>query len=312
VTPSTVRTLTRIAWVFAFVWVALIAASAFSACSDGKTARTGLGEGEPIRVTGGQFFTGPLPVGTKGPAVLTTDTRSLLFPQGALGRKISGNAKKGAFAVAMRVDDLGTGFWVVPVGSPDPQTDGDLTYEIPFDVARDAAIGKHKMILSAVDNTGTYGPVTELPIQFAPLIPDGHDVISLEWDVNADLDLVVTTPDGKVVDGKHPSTAPMTDAGVDPTAPGTGVMDHDSNANCVIDGYREESLVWKDPGTPGVYQVRVRLADACGTAGTNFVVTWRRDGEVKWRVTGRVSDLDAPSPTEDGSGPGLYVGSVDL
>jgi hypothetical protein len=284
------------------------AAAMSIACSDARTAKSGLGEGEPIRVNGGQFFAGALPHGTSGPAVLTTDTQSTLLPQGSLKRKVSGDAKKGAFAIAVRLDDIGSGYWVVPVGNPDPQTEGDLTYEVSYDVARDAAIGKHKLVLSAIDRTGVYGPIIELPIQIATLIPEGHDVISLEWDSNADLDLQVTTPEGKVVDGKHPTTAIVGDGGVDLTTPGLGALDHDSNGGCVIDGYREESLVWKEPGTPGPYQLRVNLFDACGTAGASFVVTWRRDGVVQKTFTGRVSELDA----NGGASAGLFIGTIAL
>ena len=292
------------------LWALVLATGATMACSDSRSARSGLGDGEPIRVPAGQFFKGSgLPHGTTGPSVLTTDVQSTLLMQGSLKKRLAGDAKKGAFAIAMRLDDIGTGYWVVPVSNPDPQTEGDLTYEILYDVARNAAVGKHKLILSAVDRSGGFGPITELPVEIATLVPEGTDVISLEWDTNSDLDLQVTTPEGKVVDGKHPTTVIKGDAGIDPTTPGIGTLDHDSNGGCLIDGFREEALVWADePTLHGPYQLRVNLADACGANGASFVVTWRHGGVVQTQFTGRVSDIDA----NGGTAPGLYVGTIGL
>jgi hypothetical protein len=104
-------------------------------------------------------------------------------------------------------------------------------------------------------------------------------VISLSWDTEVDLDLVVVTPTGKVVGAKAPTTA--TDGAPIPPAvindPSTGQLSRDSNADCEIDGIRVESLVF--PGEPpaGDYRVYASLHSACGEASVNFrLVLYRR------------------------------------
>ncbi|GAC1359184.1 MAG: hypothetical protein NVSMB47_11990 [Polyangiales bacterium] len=285
---------------------ALALATVLGACGESVRAPTGLGE--PLRVENGQFFGGALPTGAAGPAVLTIDSADDRVRQGALRRKLSGNAKSGAAAIALRFADTGSGYWVVPVGPPDPQTEGDLTYEIVYDLARSAPLGRHPLQLSAVDEAGRWGPPSELPLEVASLIPAGHVVISLEWDADVDLDLQVTTPEGKRVDPKHPTTATDLDGGVDAATPGLGVIDRDSNGGCVIDGLRAESLAFKGAAPPGRYRVAVDLFDACGRDATRFTSQVRVDGALRLQRSGRLQAIDATG----GSAPGLFVADVDL
>lgn len=278
------------------------------ACVDSARAPTALGE--PIRVENGQFHEGAQPQGTDGPAVITYDSSNNLVPQGALNRKLTGDVKKGASAIAIRFADIGSGYWIVPVGVPDPQTDGDLTYEIDYDLDRLAPIGDHTLRLSAVDLDGHWGPVQELPITIASRIPQGQVVITLEWDTDVDLDLELVAPWGKTLDAKHPSTAPTApDSGIDPTTPGVGELDHDSNGNCVIDGLREESAVFSAPPFPGLYHVYANLFDACGRDSARFTLTVRVDGEVKLQRAGEVL---AAYDSTGGQSLGLFVTDVQF
>jgi hypothetical protein len=80
-----------------------------------------------------------------------------------------------------------------------------------------------------------------------------------------DLDLVVVTPDGKVVSGKTPTTAVDADGdGTLDTDVSIGKLSRDSNAGCDIDDFNLESLVFADEPPPGEYTVYASLWSACG------------------------------------------------
>ena len=98
-------------------------------------------------------------------------------------------------------------------------------------------------------------------------------VVSLVWDTPVDLDLRVITPEGKVVDPKHPSTALAVDGHVDPTVKGTGIFDTDALRGCVDTGHRRENLVWQDAPETGTYLVYASLFSACGQASVRFTLS---------------------------------------
>jgi hypothetical protein len=278
------------------------------------------GAGEPIRVHGGQFFEGALPTGSAGPAITTLNSQNNAVPQGEEEKKLGGDAKKGAYSVAVRFEDLGTGYWVVPVGPEDPQTDGDLTWDTSSDFARDIQLGKHTLGFVAADQDGNWGPIFELPIVITPSVPDGKVVLSLTWDADVDLDLHLIAPDGKELDPKHVTTSADPDAGLDPTSGGAGVgiLDRDSNGACSIDGRRQEDIVFATAPAPGHYLVRVDMFSACGLPSVSFTVNEYVPGDavvdggtppmaLRRKFPGRLLDVDA-----DGGGPGsgLFVAEL--
>jgi hypothetical protein len=273
-----------------------------SGCKDGVSASSGLGE--PLRVRSGQFFDGDIPTATGGPEVLTIDSQNNLITQGQAGKKLAGVAKKGSFAIATRFQDLGTGYWVFPVGPADPQTAGDLTWDAVIDFSDALRPGKHPLLLAASDESGAFGPTLDLPILVQSLTPEGAAVISLSWDSNADLDLHVIGPNGKETDPKHLTTAVDFDGGL---PPGTGTIDRDGIAGCGQNGYRTENLVFADPPAPGLYQIRVDMFDACSAPAANFVVTARQAGKSVLTAKGRLLNIDADG---GGLGSGLFVGEV--
>lgn len=300
--------------------VTLALAALQSGCGDGPS-RDGTGAAdEPLRITykdqrgavlDGQFIRGPIPRGSDGPTVETITSLNPLLVAGTVGKHVTGDVGPGSFSVAVRFDDIGTGYWIVPVGPPDPQEPGALTYDFLYDVARSAPPGRHRMLLSAADGDGRFGPLNEFPVLIKGPRPDGHVVVSLTWDTNADLDLVVVTPSGKRVDPKHVNTAAVDpDAGTVPSD--TGQLDRDSNAGCMRDGYREEDLVWSagnpDAGIPpvqpeaGEYTVYVDEFESCGAPATDFVLSIWVDGQHAYSQAGRLLDFQA-----DQGGSGLLV-----
>lgn len=279
----------------------LLAAGAAAGCADaGEDAKTGAAE--PLLVHGAQFVPGALPSDTGGPRVLTVESQNNALVAGQAGKKLAGNVAGGAMALALRFEDLGTGYWTLPVGVPDPATPGALTWEAVCDFARDLPVGKHELRFAASDRDGAWGPSSDLGLTVRSLVPDGRVVISLTWDSPADLDLHVWAPNGKEITSKTPSSALVTDAGASPGA-GDGKLDRDSNASC-IDGPRTEDVVFSGGPMPGVWSIYVDEFDACGAPGTTFQVVVYVEGEERLRQGGRLIDLDASGGVRADGRPG--------
>jgi hypothetical protein len=282
-----------------------ILALLLASCDDfGVDAATGAFE--PIQVQGGQFFAGPLPAGDTGPKVDTINSLDDAIVAGAANKSFSGDVDPGATSVLVAFKDLGTGYWSVPVGPPDPQTNGELTWQATCDFSWSLPLGTHDLQFSAMDAAGRAGPIQDLTILVESPVPTGAVVISLVWDSAADLDLHLVAPGGTELDPQHPTTAASleTDGGL---PPGTGVLDRDSNGGCVEDPFREEDVVFADWPAPGTYVLRVDMASACGAPSADFVVTVRAGGVVKGTFKGRLLAIDA-----DGGGPGSGLFITDL
>ncbi len=110
------------------------------------------------------------------------------------------------------------------------------------------------------------------------------------------------SPGGNELDPKHPNTLALDDAGA--PLPGNGVLDRDSNADCVLDGYREEDVVWQDPPKKGNYIARVDMFSACGAPSADFTLQIWVDKKQIFTRSGRLIALDASG---GGPGAGLFV-----
>jgi hypothetical protein len=292
-----------------------------------------IGLEEPIRVTGATFHEGELPgrppgSGAAGPRPTVLESVNNVLRPGQGGKTVSGRTTADASAVALRLEGLGTGFWTLPVGAPDPQANGELTFSVAYDVAPDAKPGPGRLLFAAVDEAGRSGEQAALDVCIAAPIPDNLNacdpkrkppaaVLSLAWDTGADVDLVLVTPAGKIVDAKHPSTAASDGTSVKPDAEKDGILDRDANAACAGDRTRRENVVWKSKPAPGTYLVYANLWSACGEAGARFVLSLylaepAGNGNErlveKLSVPGRLIAEDA----NGGSGPGLYVTAFSI
>jgi hypothetical protein len=236
---------------------------------------------EPLRVRGASFKDGALPSGASAAKVTFLETANLVLAQGQAGKGLSGRTS-GASSVGLRFADLGSGYWVVVLGGPDPATKGELTFSTQLDVGTQLPPGSHDLQLVAFDGAGIPGEIRTLKVCVATPWPDNLNacddslpppaaVLTLAWDANVDLDLQLLTPDGKLVDGKHPSTALPGDAGItkDDLAK-SGRLDHD--ATCSTPMHRE-SIVWQTAPAPGTHLVYANLFDACGQGGVSFEAT---------------------------------------
>jgi hypothetical protein len=267
------------------------------------------GAGEPLQVelaSHGQFFEGAFPSDQGGPAVASIASKNNAIRAGEVGKNLSGTVQSSPHALALAFHGLGHGYWVVPVGAQDPISMG-YSWSALTDFSRALPAGPQTLDFAAGDGSGKFGPVSQLDVQVAPFIPTGHVVASLIWGNNADLDLHVVSPTGEELDPKHVNTA-LSDAGADQGQPlaGNGTLDRDSNADCVLDSWRAEDVVWPMTIEPGTYLFRVDMFSACGVPSANFRLTLYVDGTPVLDESGRLLDVDADG---GGLGSGLYVGS---
>src|SRR3954453_12047806 len=103
---------------------------AYGAVGCGDSAEAHSGANEALTVSNGQFFEGSYPSDQGGPAVTSTSGfRSTIIPAGTVAKSIGGNAAASSLSVAVALDGLGSGYWVSPVGAPDQETKGELTWK---------------------------------------------------------------------------------------------------------------------------------------------------------------------------------------
>jgi hypothetical protein len=330
-------------------WVGMLAGllgamlAAVPACSSGVAVSTGLYT-EPIQVVGGQFFSGALPVGSAaadgsdatGPVITelpAIGSSPLPVYNGQAGVGISGGyTTPDAASVAVRFTDLGTGYWIVPVGPIDAAMNGDRSFSMKVNFAPSVPGGHHTLEVSALDAAGNAGPLITLDVCVTPSVPDyttspatSHTcrpssplpalVISMKWDVNLDLDLTVIFPDGTNHNPKDPN-AEEADGGEGGAA--AAFFDRDSLRNCYDDGYRQEDLIFPDTPTPGTYLIYANPFQSCGQPSTTFSASvYKAQGVcptcgqvVEFTQAGQVlGSTSFGNQTTGGSSLGLYVGA---
>lgn len=270
-----------------------------AACDDGMPVNSGLTE--PILVHGGQFISGALPGAPPldgGPVIPTGDGGAdggatvklpplsvtnvgflspLVLP-GYAGKSISGRATSDTAAIGVKLEGIGSGYWVVPISDPDPDFPGQNDFSFSADFSADDPAGRRQLLTVAIDANGKAGTQVETPMCIEQRIPDNlHEcqkmnpvpraVFTLMWDTNVDLDLHVVLPDGRDVNPKSPVTVPF-DAGMVPA--GDGRIDRDSLRSCIPDGLRQEDLVFPQNPPKGPYDLYVDPFDSCGQSAVRF------------------------------------------
>jgi hypothetical protein len=319
------------------VWaVAVVAATALAAaCGGGDNKLTGVGE--PIVVSGGQFEVGPLPGapplaadagvidagGDAGPALFASipTFASLLVPPGEAAKAFGGEVTSDAVAVGVSMAGMGTGYWVVPAGSPDPMAPTEVSYSIKAGFSSTIPAGKHDMLVVGIGPTGAAGQQRALPLCFESVIPDNNHgcvpsqtppaaVMSLNWDANFDLDIHVILPDGTDINPKE--AAPEADGG-----PPLPTVDRDSFRGCVVDGLRREDVVFQDGLSPGTYLIYVNPFAPCGSPAVRFNFSlYQRTGTCpdcqQVVTTTKSGELLASQVTGDPSAMGLFVDQLNV
>lgn len=290
---------------FASIVCALGGIAAFG-CGD---AYGDVGAGtEPIVVANATFNKGKLPNDGLPTLPLTTSMSSGALAGGP-EKGLSGRASLAAYGVALRVKNVGSGYWVVPVGLPD-LVDPGIDWSAKFRFTRQMPLGKQTLLVAETNKHGKFSAPTEIPFTVKSLVPEGKKVISLVWHNHADLDLQIQGPNGKLTSAKFPNTG---DVPADHKIPrggieGSGTLSRDSNARCAFDGVMQEDVVFKGDPAPGDYLVWVDLFDPCGEAATTFELQLREDGVETFSVAGQVLDINA----DNGTGAGLFMNTFSF
>lgn len=89
---------------------------------------------EPIRVPAGEFIEEEIVEVGSGPAVTSIAAASGILNVGQQGRSLVGRTTADAYAVALRLEDVGTGWWVRPVQDEDPMYPGERDFALTYDV----------------------------------------------------------------------------------------------------------------------------------------------------------------------------------
>jgi hypothetical protein len=286
---------------------ALIPALLLSAC--GSQVRDDPGADAYLRVPGATFVRGRLPdPSPAAPGVASIVLVNAIVHPDTVAYPIGGALGPGATAAAVGLAG-DSGYWVVPAGIPSVATPDDPSFAASATFAPGLAEGQYTLVVEAVDALGRFGsPATQtLTAQASPSVPQGALVITLSWDTESDLDLHVADPSGQEIfhgamsDQPPPFAMPL-------EAASYGFLDWDSNANCVIDGKRKESVVWPDVPPPGAYVVRVDAASLCGEAVAHWTAEATLDGRSLGRAEGVAVDASTRGPHDRGAG----VTALDL
>jgi hypothetical protein len=270
-----------------------------TACGGGQANPSSTSE--PFRVQKAQFFEGALPGSPPDnttyepgdpPRVVDMMVTGTNVVAGSGSKKLPGHTSPNGYSVGLAPEHGGSGWWMIGTGDEDTtQGTPRLSFTAIADFAAELAPGRFPILLVALDHDGNAGTQFREPLCMTSTGPTADSAcnpdkplpaaaISLSWDTNVDLDLVVQTPSGKLVSPKHPALYPSkaTDS-VDPSL--LPHIDRDSNANCVLDGIRTENMIWptltEDQGETelpeeGLYYVYVNLFDPCGQQAARFHV----------------------------------------
>jgi len=236
-----------------------------------------IGLGANLRVAGGQFLGGNVETGGPGggPAVVSVFNSLTAVQPGERDKPLTGSLDAAATAVAigLRGD---RGYWIIIAGPPALDAPDLPTFAATLSFSPELPLGDLVLIVRAVDAQGRFGAPASVPLASAPAPPPmGALVVSLAWDTESDLDLHVVTPDGVEVWARNINSykAPLPGTAVDASAwQSGGILDFDSNAGCVIDGRRQENVVWQAAPPVGTYLVRVDTASLCGTPAARWTV----------------------------------------
>jgi hypothetical protein len=338
-------------------------AGSMGACGGGVPASAGLTT-EPMQVIKGQFFPGPLP----GPGIVSASAAAddasgddagddaapartgppLVVQVPAVGSTPlpiyngEGNVDFGngyvtpdGASIASRFTDMGTGYWIVPVGAVDSNMQFDRTFSFHANFSPSVPGGSHTLEFAAINAAGQAGPAATVEVCFAPSVPDyttspskSHTcrpdeplpplVISMKWDAPFDVDLTVVFPDGNVLNPKQKNAEVIADEDAGEDGGAAPFFDRDSLRGCYDDGYRQEDLIFPTTPASGPYLIYANPFQACGQAATTFTATvYRAEGVcptcgqvVQFEQAGQVlGNVSLGNGTTGGASPGLYVGT---
>ena len=272
-------------------------------CEAGVRGRTGLEAW--LRVGGATLVDGPIssaidPVVSDGRQAIVGRYPTMVLP-GQINQAFAGYVQQGGRAVAVGLSD-DRAYWIVPAPSVNQEagSKGELLFSSSLSFSPLIPSGAHDLVVRAVGADGRMGNPSVFPVMVTDAdVTSVRGVLQIRllWDSNADLDLHVIVPvdrndlsdptDPKAptsieVWANRPSSLPARPS-FDPYPPerimAAGALDYDSNSGCVIDGRRQENVVWGGPPLPaGHYVVRVDTVSLCGEPAAQWRVDVFQDG----------------------------------
>jgi uncharacterized protein YfaP (DUF2135 family) len=278
-----------------------VGAVVFGACSSSVPADTGADAA--MQLTHARFVRGAMPEGSPaGPAVasvdLVNDDIAPLLSNDPIAGNLGANATSAAIGLQGDV-----GYWIVVAGVPNVATPTDPSFATSAAFSSGISAGEYTLVVRAVDDEGHFGPPsTQTLTSTASTTPTGALVVTLTWDTESDMDLHVVDPLGdEIFHGDMSSEPPFQ---VDPPDGGAsyGYLDWDSNAGCVIDGKREEDVIWPPTPPSGAYLVRVDAASLCGQSIAHWKVDVLLDGVTIATASGVAVDADTRGDHDRGAG----------
>jgi hypothetical protein len=281
-----------------------------AACS-GVTADPGLAA--RFRVANAQFYIGAPPSPSSDTRVTAIDSLNNSVWAGQLNKALAGRVAGAGRSVALRFPD-DVGYWIVPVGAADQNMPDQLTWSAKVSFAEQLAPGGYDLQVFAIDGTERFGPPSTLTLTVRARQLDATKTklaFALRWDTETDLDLHVVVPsDPPAIVWARSQSSYVPPPG-EPADPGriaaAGTLDFDSNAQCVIDGRREENVSWRsDTGAPphGSYAVLIDTFSLCAANAAHWSVDVFVAGDPTpvAHAEGVAGDADTRSDHTAGSG----------
>lgn len=266
-----------------------------------------------LRASNAQFVEGAMPPasGNAEPAIRGVNLVNTTIYPGLENFGLSGAVEQGVSTLVGLAGDAG--YWIVQAPLPDPQTPGNYGFSTQLTFSPLLPMKTAMLTLMGVDVRGQIGKAVILPLTVKTPIPTGALVFTLTWDTEADLDLHVVIPNtsdptkpieiwSRAPVGL-PSLGPADPPYDDATVMAAPYLDLDSNAACVIDGRRQENVIFPNAPPDGQYIVRVDAFSMCGQPDAQ----WRVDvnmpsGPVVNPATWEATDSDTRGAHGDGAG----------
>ena len=282
---------------------AFSAAATLMGCSSGASDDPALNA--RMRIIGGQFVAGPMPAPQGGPEVASVDLLTNTIWPGYSNKPIKGALGTSATAATLALSG-DEGYWIVPAGVPDVSAPTLPTFRATAAFSTTLEPGAYSLEVHAVDDAGHFGPpkVQTLTALSGPpsRTVQGALVIALTWDTEADVDLHVVDPLGNEIYHGAPSSQDAFAPNSSASTVSYGILDVDSNADCVIDGFRQEDVAWANAPPSGHYLVRVDTPSLCGQTSAHWTVRVTLYGTTLAEVTGTAFDSDTWGPHDRGAG----------
>lgn len=264
------------------------------------------GLGAWLRVEDAQYADDALPASGGGPEIVALRVPHEQILPGLRRELLSGALPASATSVLIGLEG-DRGHYIVTAGAPTFEEPGLPSFRASLSFAHATPVGPLTLALSAVDAQGRVGPRKQVALTAQERARSQQLSIELRWDRQVDLDLHVVLPDGTELSPRNINSweaPPPGGAAQNPMAyRDGGVLDLDSNGDCILDGRREERASWSVSPPAGQYTVRVATASLC----SEVVAHWTLEVWLAGQRVQTVQGISQSYDTRDGTGLGAGV-----